>query len=69
MFGELKWSMFEMQGDCWIGVNNSTGTSGWRCSWSPLGGRLATTFVATKNVFIFFFSFLFFFFLRRQLFS
>ena len=34
------------------------------------GGRLATTLVATKNVFIFFFFLFFsFFFLRRQLFS
>ena len=34
------------------------------------GGRLATTLVATKNVFIFFFIFFFFFFiLRRDLFS
>ena len=33
------------------------------------GGRLATTLVATKNVFIFFFFFFLFFFLRRHLFS
>ena len=33
------------------------------------GGRLATTLVATKNVFIFFFTFSLFHFLRRDLFS
>ena len=37
------------------------GTSGRRCSRSPLGGRLATTLVATISAVIFFFSFFLFF--------
>ena len=45
------------------------GTSGWRCSRSPVAGQLATTLVATKNVFIFFFPPRFSPFLRRHLFS
>ena len=42
--------------------NGGIGTSGRRCSRSPLGGRLATTLVATiSNVIFFFFFFSFFF--------
>ena len=51
--------------------SRNIGTSGRRCSRSPLGGRLATTLVATIFIIIFFHFSIFFhfhFFLRRNLF-
>ena len=59
---KMKNGGFAILGNVDCAIRVSIGRSGQRCSRSPLGGRLATTLVATISTIIFSFSFSFFFF-------